>query len=208
MNSNLVTFFLNDHEKIIILLEKQDDIIDFFYEASILLNINNHNIQIARGFINDYVERLSIKLRCALSHELQLNLAIKKTLGYEWNEWLNEDNPNIVLLEDSEGKYWPGINHFIYGTNGGAQNKFAIWLYNDLLNNIVFEITPLFPGTLVDWEDPVEVKAYQEWMKKSYKPFYTSIIPKEVAEQWLKQCKLLLQTIHDNTKMLDEQEEL
>lgn len=45
-------------------------------------------------------------------------------------------------------------------------------------------------------------------MKKSYKPFYTRIIPKEVAEQWLKQCKLLLQTIHDNTKRLDEQEEL
>lgn len=132
MNHNLLTFYLKENEKIIISLEKQDDTIDFFYEASIVLSIDNENVQIASVFINDYMERLSVKLRCALSHELHLNLAIKKSLGYEWNEWLNEDNPNIVLLEDKEGKYWPGIHQFLYGTKGGAENKFAIWLYTGL----------------------------------------------------------------------------
>jgi len=205
MNQSLLTFLLNDHEKVIILLKKQDDIIDFFYEAPIVLSIDNEDIEMVNGFVVDYIERLIIKLTSALSHELQLNSLIKKSLGFEWNQWLNEECPNIVFLEGKEGKYWQGMNYFIYGTKGGAENKFATWLYNDALNNIIFEITPLFQGTLVDWDDPVEVKAYQEWMEKSYKPFFTRIIPKDVAEQWLKQAKLILKTIQNNVKKLEEE---
>lgn len=33
-----------------------------------------------------------------------------------------------------------------------------------------------------------------------YKRLVLDIIPKEVAEQWLKQCKLILKTIRNNTK--------
>lgn len=205
MNQSLLTFLLNDHEKVIILLKKENDIVDFFYGAPIILSIDNEDVEIVNGFVVDYIERLIIKLTSALSHELQLNSSIKKSLGSEWNQWLNEEHPNIIFLEGKEGKYWSGMNCFIYGTKGAAKNKFAIWLYNDALNNIIFEITPLFPGTLVDWDDPVEMKAYQEWMEKSYKPFFTRIIPRDVAEQWLKQAKLILKTIQDNVKKLEDE---
>jgi hypothetical protein len=36
-------------------------------------------------------------------------------------------------------------------------------------------------------------------MEKSYKPFFTRIIPKDVAEQWLKQAELISKTIQENT---------
>ena len=207
MDENLLHFILNQREKLTILLENQNDIIDCCYEASIVLNINDEKIIIGNNTVFIYAELLKNKLTLALSNKLQLDSSITRDLGYYWNQDLNEEDPKLFYLNDKDGRYWIGINHFLWGTVGGAERKFAVWLYNDLVGNITFQITPLFSGTLVDWDDPIEMQAYQEWMETSYKPFFTRIIPKEVAMQWLNQANLILKTIDENTKMLKAQYE-
>ena len=207
MNINTFTFSLNQYEKLIISLKNQNDIIDCCYEASIVLNQNNEKVIIGNSTVFIYAELLKNKLILALSNKLQLDSSITRDLGYYWNQDLNEEDPKLFYLNDKDGKYWIGINHFLWGTAGGSERKFAAWLYNDSVGNITFQVTPLFSGTLVDWDDSIEVKAYQEWMETSYEPFFTRIIPKDVAMQWLDQANLILKTIDQNTKKLKAQYE-
>lgn len=207
MNKKLLIFTLDNHEKLEILLNNKNDIIHCCYEASMALSINNENMIVSNSTITNYAERLHDKLALAINNKLRLDSSIIQGLGYYWNQWLNEDNPDLFYLQDQDSKYWIGINYFLWGTSGGAVNKFATWLYNDAQGNIIFEVTPLFPGTLVDWNDPVEMQAYQEWMKKKYKPFFTRIIPKDLAMQWLGQADTILTTIRENVKILKEKYE-
>ena len=203
----MLTFTLNHHEKFIIKIDNSDDIIHCCYQSEVILFLNNKKIIIGKSIIADFAQELKNKLTLALLNELQLHISIQKNIGYYWNQWLNEDNPDLFYLQDQDSKYWIGINYFLWGTSGGAVNKFATWLYNDAQGNIIFEVTPLFPGTLVDWNDPVEMQAYQEWMEKKYKPFFTRIIPKDLAMQWLNQADTILTTIRENVKILKEKYE-
>ncbi|AXK60436.1 hypothetical protein [Candidatus Chromulinivorax destructor] len=208
MKYDMLKFILNSSEYFFINLHNTNDVIDCCYRTSIFLNLNNNQTEIANEDIQEYSERFDLLLTLALSQELKLHISIKKDLGFYWNQDMNEKNPAIFYEQGDGHLDWIGTKYLLWSTSGEAFQQFGTWLYNDKFGNIIFEVTPIYPKTFINKEDPVEVKAYQEWMKKSYKPFYTRIIPKEVAEQWLKQCKLLLQTIHDNTKRLDEQEEL
>jgi len=208
MDKNLLHFVLNQREQLIILLENQNDIIDCCYEVSIILNIHDRKIIIGNSTIFVYAELLKNKLTLALSNKLQLDSSITRDLGYYWNQDINEEHPKLLYLNDKDGKHWIGIKHFLWGTAGGAEQKFAVWLYNDSVGNIIFQVTPLFLGTLVDWDDPLEMRAYQEWMKTSYKPFFTRITPKDIAIQWLNQANLILKNIDDNVKMLEAQYEV
>lgn len=207
--NNLLDFILNQDEKIRIHLFNENDIYSSYYVSYVLLVINKKEIIIGKSFIIDFVETLQKKLKLAVLNELKLHSSIKKSIGYYWNQELNEEHPNIYLIQGKEYKYWVGRKYLLWTTDSNKKYEcFATWLYNDVKGSIIFEVTPDYPEGFVDKDSATEVKAYQDWMEKSYKPFYTRIIPKEAAEQWLKQCKLLLKTIHNNTKMLDEQEAL
>jgi len=205
MNLDLLTFFINNQECFVIQLDCPDNIIHSCNFSKISLKINHDNIIIGKSIIDDYAEVLKTKLTLALSNELKLHPSIQKNIGYYWNQDLNEENPNLVFNREKESKSWIGNIHFLWATDSSKKNqRYGTWLYNDKHGNIIFEVTPTYPDTFIDTQDPVDVKAYQEWMEKSYQPFYTHIISKEAAQQWLDQANLILETIKNNVKMLEE----
>jgi len=211
MNINILTFALNNHEKFIINLDKLDDIIHCCYLSNVSLFINKEEIIIGKSIIIDLIEGLKNKLALALSNELKLHASIESYIGYYYNQYSNEENPNLFFklgCNDREAKSWVGLIYLLWTTDSNIKyQQYATWIYNDVYGNIIFEVTPIYPEGYVDQEDPAEVQAYQEWMETSYKPFFTRIIPMDVAIQWLDQANLILKTIDENTKMLQAQYE-
>ena len=205
MNITMLTFILNDHEKFIINIDNAEDIIDCCYQSQVTLYINDKKRSIGKSIITDFAQELKRKLTLTLSNELILHPSIEKNIGYYWNQKLNEDSSNLFLIQGKEESYWVGSTYLLWTTDSRKKNqRYATWLYNDTQGNIIFEVTPTYPDTFIDPEDPADLKAYQEWMEKKYKPFFTRTIPRDVGIQWLDQANLILQTISDNVKMLEE----
>src|SRR3989339_807886 len=204
MNLNMLTFTINSHEKFVIHIWSPDDIIHCCYQSYVSLFIDDKEVIIGKSIIADFADMLKKMLKLALVDKLKLHKSIKKNIGYYWNQELYEEHPDLYIILEEEYKYWVGRKYLLWTTDSNIKDKcFATWLYNDSEANIIFEVTPDYLEDFVDEQNLAEVKAYQESMEKSYKPFYTRIISKEVAEQWLKQCKLILQTIQENTKKLE-----
>lgn len=208
MNIDILKFRINDNENIIIPLDEPDDIIDYSYVAKAELIIRDQVTIIGSGAIGMQAVKLQRLLKPVIAGQRPLHKSIKNSIGYYYNQDLNEENPDIFLIQSEESKYWIGSQYLLWTTDSNIKNhQYATWLYNDSSGNIIFEVTPLYPEDYVDPEDLAEVQAYKEWMKISYKTFFTCIISKEVAMQWLSQANLILKTIEENVKMLKEKYE-
>ncbi|MBV8660764.1 MAG: hypothetical protein JO129_01290 [Candidatus Dependentiae bacterium] len=193
----MLSFIINNHEKFIINIDCPDNIIHSCNFSKIDLVIKNDHIIIGKSIVDDYAQVLKNKLTLALSNELKLHPSIEKNIGYYWNQDLNEEKPDLFMIKGKEESYWVGGMHFLWATDSSKKNQqYATWLYNDALGNIIFEVTPTYPDTFIDPEDPADVQAYQEWMEKKYKPFFTRIISRETAIQWLDQADMLLKILN------------
>ncbi len=208
MNLDVLTFFINDQERFVILLDCPDNIIHSCNFSNLNLFVNDKQIIIGKSIVDDYAQELKSKLILALSNKLQLHSSIQKNIGYYWNQDLNEENPNIYFNGGNKGKSWIGNKYFLWATDSSKKyEQYGTWLYNDEQGNIIFEVTPTYPDTFVDLEDLADVKAYQEWMENSYQPFFTRIISKETAMQWLNQANQILEIIRENITNLEKESE-
>ena len=68
------------------------------------------------------------------------------------------------------------------------------WIYNDNKNNIILELTPIWPWHFDNPEEGETFITYEKFMK-NYQSYLTRIISKDVAEQWVQQCKEALNII-------------
>lgn len=215
MNMNILK--LSKLESIEIKTEKNIsfDKLDLYCDEVLayLINEKNERFCIGEKTTSVFFDMLITRLDQAINNKLSLDKSLIQDLGVMYNEYCHQlphiDSTFLMVPTISrETTYWIGLNYKVWSTYNTTSPAFSTWLYNDDQNNIMLEITEDYPWTfLPDDETNPHFISYENFMQ-SYKPFYTRIIPKEVAEQWLKQCKSLLQTIHDNTKMLDEQEGL
>ncbi|MGZ6251327.1 MAG: hypothetical protein ACXWL2_04820 [Candidatus Chromulinivorax sp.] len=207
MNTNILEFIINDNEKVIIPLDKSDDIIDYSYIAQAQLIIHNQITIIGSGAMGMQIIQLKRLLEKVIIHQLPLHQSIKKSIGYYYNQDLNEENPDIFLISGKENNYWIGSQYLLWTTDSNIKNQqYATWLYNDSKNNIIFEVTPIYPEDYVDLENTTEVQAYKKWMKL-YKSFFTCIIPNKIALQWLNQANTILKIIDKNVRMLKKEYE-
>ncbi len=201
---NIFKFYFNEVDCFFIKLNNPHDAIDCCYQAPMILCKTENQYCIGNEDIQEYVERLQKLLAQALSNLLKLDYSVVHDLGYQWNQDMNEENPNLSYQEEDDIKHWIGTKYLLWTTSNQSPQQFGSWLYNDTFGNIIFEVTPIYPGTFVNRENSQEVQAYQEWMEKKYKPFFTRTISRDVGIQWLDQANLILQTISDNVKMLEE----
>jgi hypothetical protein len=193
-----LVLFMNNTEYLKIILQHKNDTIDCCYEAEMILQQNNISTVIAHNTVLMYAEQLQQRLHLALNNQLQLDDSIINDPGYYWNRWLNEKNPDLVCTTTKNGTYWIGNTYFLWSTSGGAPHKFSTWLYNNHAGQIVLQVCPLFAGTLVDWDDALEMQAYQQWLKNEYQAFYTHVISTQTAQAWLDQINTIINEIKYN----------
>lgn len=149
-----------------------------------------------------FFDMLITRLEKAINNKLYLEKSLMQDLGIMYNEYCHQ-LPNIdskflmIPTKSKETTYWIGLDYKVWSTYNTTKPPFSTWLYNDEKGNIILKITKDYPWLFLpdDLDDP-DFITYDHFMK-NYTSFFTRIIPKDVAEQWLKQCKLLLQTIQN-----------
>lgn len=217
MKSTEIIFKLNEIEKIVITLEESIKHVDCCYRAPILYFqgdreylLENGNIFSVRDniqkFINLVAKALSNKL--VLHPSLKSNTPIVKDIGYFFNE-SRQNKPGIVYDEEENGEqgYWVGMKYMLWAEDD------VTWMYNNESGDIIFEITPCFPGKPTYWfekepfsQEEIENSLWYEQWIKDYKPLLIREIPREVAQKWLDQAHEILETIEENIVRMKEEE--
>jgi hypothetical protein len=214
IKNNNIIFTLTHLEKIIIKLDDSLELLCDFCTAPIFFITNQKKYLLSTDCIQ-YNMRCFVKiLKKALDCDLKLHESIQKNnsivsdIGYLYNEDLqNQSDLTIVKEPEEEYELWIGYKYGIWGDN------IKTWIYNDKKGNIIFKLTPIFPGKFstgkLDPNDPEEMANflwYKEWIK-SYKPILTRKIPKKIALQWLEQAEDIVKQIDHNIQQINTPKE-
>lgn len=200
MIKNNIVFNLNDTEKIIIKLEDHISLVHCCYQEFIVFKQNNNEYLLAKDSIRFKLQCFVSILSKALENKLLLHKSIISDIGYSYNEH-RQGKAGFVFEKDGNNDYetWVGYKYLLWGYEATS------WIYNDNKENIIFEITPRFPGKAT-YPDPAEQFSedqianslwYEEWIK-DYKPILIRVIPRATAQQWLDQANQILEIIEEN----------
>lgn len=199
-------FQLNDNEKIAIKLVEPIQEIHCCYEAQIIfIDRSGSQYLINEDSVRESMYSLSGLLNKALKNQLKINALLSlRDIGYFFNEYRQSKPDTIYEIDDSgqEGD-WIGSKYLLWG------KEVTAWIYNNDQGEIIFEITPDFPGQPtyrfndepLSLEEQENYKKYEEWIK-NYKPLLIRVISREIAQQWLDQANEILTAIEDNIKRL------
>jgi len=195
MYKHEIIFTLNENEHFTIQAQDPIEKLHCCYKAPIVFFAENKSYLLTKFDMQRELEILRTLLRDALNNKLKLNDSIKGDIGYFYNQDAREDLGSI---------YKKLKKHWLWSTS----TEIRTWLYNDNEDNIIFEITPAYPWLYYDPEEHPEKKKgfipYDEWIK-TYKPYVIRTIPKNIAEQWLKQTQYILKHINANIKRMGEE---
>ncbi|MBP6870238.1 hypothetical protein KBC04_05120 [Candidatus Babeliales bacterium] len=193
-------FNLAPDKKIIILIEESDEPINADFECQIAFEDQGQRIFITQDSTLDiFISTLHKLLRKGVHQELLLHKSMIENPGYLYNQWLNEADTNLIYLTNQYHEtYWVGFKYQL------TSHVYTSWIYNNKKGDIIFEMTPIYPASLIDESNPIEVANYKKWMK-NYQPVVTEIIPKEIAQQWLAQTTEISATLDKNSAKLHAQ---
>lgn len=204
-----IEFKLNDEEKIIVKLDDPLSEVHICYRAPIFFvqHIKEYELMADVFPIWNNMQILATALRDALAGKLKLHESIKinentnHDIGYMYNQDLR-NKPGLLYEQwgDEEYELWVGYKYRLWG------QELQLWLYNDENGDIIFKLTPLFPGgfALGDSTDPEEVERsiqYDAWIK-NYKPFLIETLPRETAQRWLAHAEDIMKMIEDNERRM------
>ena len=189
IDNKLLTFTLND-EKIAIKLPEPNFFLTNYDRISIFFYRNNEKILLSSFTVFDFIDALRFLLIKGLKNELQLHASLNQDLGYMLNRWFEEKKFKFVSVTKNGDTYWVGNNYQL------ASGKFASWIYNNIDGDIIFEITPVYPGVFI-YENKPRYREYMKW-RETYKPYFTGTISKEIAQQWIEQAQKILNEIECN----------
>lgn len=201
MNHTLV-FQLNADLTIMIDLHEPLHYVDYSYQAEVYVAHNQHKYAMGRDTVYYTTKRLRNLLFNALSDTTQLHASINQDIGYLYNQEL-QGKPGLVYDQDNEYSSWVGYRYYLWGVD------LIAWIYNDANQEIIFEITPAFPGepTYFYKDEPLSPAAvansawYEEWIT-NYKPLLKTTIPRSTAQQWLDQADAIVKCIDQNTNRM------
>jgi len=148
-------------------------------EVVMTLLKDNKNHLLSANTLHDNMYILKHALKKVLKNQLPLHPSIIQDIGYLYNQEL-QFKPGLVYEKYGDGDSWVGIKSLLWN------DELATWLYNDINGDIIFHITPLYPGNWTDiqFDKKANKKAYAEWIAH-YKPFWTIKLSPVTAQAWL-----------------------
>lgn len=190
---DLRTFSINQHEKISIELNHAHDQLHCCYFPSIYFKHYNHKLQLNKNNdARDVIEILISSLEQALQNKLLLPDEIQD-LGTFANHFYNpKDQNNFYSSKEYDEAYKLVQKYKI------LDHDYFAFLYNNMYGNIILQISPAYPLRRVRKHRKPSYNNFLHWIKKSYKPKFTRIISKNIAENWLAQSRQILTIINNN----------
>ncbi|HLC06890.1 MAG TPA: hypothetical protein VJJ26_01755 [Candidatus Babeliales bacterium] len=207
MNINEVIFLINEKEKIVLRSQDPLDEISCCYDALISLVQEKRTILLSDDDIIQNMRIFALLLKEALGHSLLLDSSLDD-IGFVYNQfcrflWSEDElsaTDNFFYEDGDKNKDWIGMRYHLWA---GGNN--VTWLYNDKNGAIILEVTPFYPYLHVDPNEELNYIPYEEWIK-DYKPYFTTTISKEMAEQWLAQADSIVKQINDNVERWEKEE--
>lgn len=192
-----IIFKLNDTQKIVITPEESLNDIHCCSRALITFNNGNEILKLEDDTLSHNLHILISLLTDAINNRLPLHNSLKKKIGYLAAQYsfyaYDADKLKKLGLILDKNNVWIGKNYQLWGWD------FAGWIYNDKDGNIILELTPRYKKGWFDPDDTNKTKEYTEFLK-NYKSYFTTIIPREVARQWLNQATIILEQINENVE--------
>jgi hypothetical protein len=194
MNENVVIFSIDNQTNITIKFEASLLSIDIEDQSDFYFKRYNHKIFLTYDFLYQNIHQFNNLLNLALNNNLQLPPLENKDVGYLWNECCNQYKYNELIT--SHNKYEILYNYLIFN---------SVFLYNDHENNIILNISRLYPLTNARKKRKRSYNNFMQWLE-SYKPIFKTIISPEIAHQWIAQAQDMIEIIEKNTDILRAQE--
>lgn len=195
MSINKIIFLLNNVESI--LLEFQDPLVelDCCYEGMLIFVQKEDVLILSNDSIRDTMDIFARLLKKALCNELVLDESINNDIGFMYNQYnhyfwvenslIKEMFVHVPLEKSSE---WIGMRYLLWESS---------WIYNNKDGDIIFEVTPFYPYLHSDPAEEPRYVPYDLWIK-DYKPRLIRVIPRAVAQEWLKQASIIKNQIEAN----------
>jgi hypothetical protein len=184
MNQYDIEFILDNTMKMVIELDEPLQKMSCYCQTPVVLIQAEKNIVLSVDDIYENMIMLRDQLSKALDGELILHPSITNDIGYLYNQYLryiNEygsNNPTLSYEIDDGFEWWVGYKAQLW-----SYDLVSSWLYNDSNNEIVFEVTPIYPEMFLESQVAKNMISYKEWMT-SYRPAALRVISKDVAFQW------------------------
>lgn len=135
---------------------------------------------------------------------LQLQRYIPSILGHNMDLGLlwHQHWQKVAIAEDSGNPLsswkWPGMELYLVENKGSGFDSCITWLYNDENGQIIMQVNNIYPWFFKDAPSPDLDISYDDWLPQ-YKILYKTIIPKNVAKQWVKDLHGLYSMLELNT---------
>ena len=188
----LLTFALNKHEKIVIKLDKPDDIIECCYNLNIYFMQYNHKMLLSRRIgAREFAESFIICLENLLKNKLVLSEDTIPDVGSYWNFNLTKENHKAFITDEWFEDYDQ------LKKNTPCMADYFMSFFNDDSGNIILQISPSYPRQYVRRNKKPTYNNFLHWMK-TYKIKVNRIVTKDIAENWLDQSRQLLGIVKNN----------
>lgn len=196
-------FKLDMNHKIVILLNISFKELDYCYQDPVVFIQQSDEVILSDSTVHWDIQQLKKKLELCLTGKWQLDNSITEDIGYLYNEFY-QDRFRFVIECIDDFETWVGYKYQVWQAHND-EKTFITWLYNDKDGNIIFEITPFYPFLYTDPEEEKNYVTYDVWIK-GYKPYFTTIISRKIAQQWLEKANHIVQQIKDNIARWEAEE--
>jgi len=119
-------------------------------------------------------------------------------IGLLWHQHWQK----IALAEDAGRPLpswdWPGMELYFLQNKGSGFDSCLTWLYNDEHGQIVMQVSNAYPWFFKDAPSADLNISYDDWLPQ-YKILYKTIIPRDVAQEWVKGLHGLYARLELNT---------
>lgn len=127
-------------------------------------------------------------LQKALNNKLLLDNSIQGSIGFIWNESLQEE-------EGSKQKYFDVINYYSLWSSG-PYIEYSTWIYNKNGTNFL-EISPDYRWHFIDPKPDDQYITYLQW-RQDFKPIVIGEIDKKIIQEWINQIDGILLEMKDD----------
>lgn len=205
---NKIAFSINEKEKIVLSIDDSLNETSCCYDGLISLIQQGKVTLLSDDDVLDNMRVFAVLLERVLINSLLLDSSLDD-VGYVYNQycdflWSKESSMTIddFFYENGDkDKDWVGMRYYLW-----AGGNSVTWLYNNQDGEIILNVSSFYPFIHAGTNEEPNYIPYQEWIK-GYKPYFTTVISKDLATQWLQQANEIIQQIEANIQRFKKEHE-
>lgn len=192
-----IAFPINNIDKIVVRFQEPLSYVGFMYAVPIIFSQQDVSIIIAQHSTYFNIKDFRDALNNVLHKKLIVHESITKDIGFLSNQYFKDKTGFLIENFANNGEkleLWVGYRYHLWEAYANKK-RYVTWMYNDRSGNIILKITPSFSH--YNTKERQNFIPFKKWLLR-YKPYYTAIIPKAIAQEWYERADMIVKTIDNN----------